>query len=484
LISLRRRLTISYTVLVGSFVALVVIALTVVAFEVIVRSLDEAIAGAVREANAIVISAPNIAPQALAERIRRDVDRSDIDVRVFADRRPGGPFGPGGPPFGGQPPAAVDPALQGPGGPQGPGLPPQPGPGPGPGPGPDHPFAWLTNVHGAFVPVGETRLAIVPNGPLLDGLARTFFGLAALALLLGLVAAWLLARWMAAQIVAPVVAVTGELRRFGSGDFTPNSVPLGRFSDVGELIDAYNGAAAQVAAAFEERGHAEARMRRFLADAGHEMRTPLSVVTAYIDILRKGGTHDEHVRAQAFSTLASETQRMRRLVDRLVALARLEQPETTQPVPVDVGVLAHDAVAAVVAARGGDVSCEVESGTFVLADPADLHEAIGNLVDNAVKYGAGSLVRVMVEHARDAIVVRVSDCGPGIDPLEQDKIFERFYRGSAQQEVDGSGLGLAIAARAATRAGGELTLERSGGGETVFALRLPQIGDRQMRYTR
>jgi signal transduction histidine kinase len=79
----------------------------------------------------------------------------------------------------------------------------------------------------------------------------------------------------------------------------------------------------------------------------------------------------------------------------------------------------------------------------------------------------------MVEHERDAVVVRVSDCGPGIDPLEREKIFERFFRGGGHPDVEGSGLGLAIAARAAKRAGGELTLERSEPGETVFAVRLP-----------
>ena len=108
-----------------------------------------------------------------------------------------------------------------------------------------------------------------------------------------------------------------------------------------------------------------------------------------------------------------------------------------------------------------------------MADPADLHEAIANLVDNAIKYGAGTPVRVAVEHEPNAVVVRVSDRGPGIEPTERDKIFERFYRGSGQEIVAGSGLGLAIAVRAAKRAGGELSLERSGLGETVFKLRLP-----------
>jgi signal transduction histidine kinase len=474
LISLRRRLTVSYTVIVGGIIAAVAIALAVVVADGVMRSAANAIFTAASEGRAIVANEPSILPGALAGRVRALVRRSDIEVFLarprergprFGSRRPGelgvpprGGFG--GPPgdIGGPPPG-----NDGPPGADGP---------PGTG-GPYRPPMWPSNVRAEFVRVGDAQIAIFPNGPVLDGRIREIFGLLALVLVLAFVLAWLIARWIAGQAVAPLVAVTGELRRFASGDFTPNAVPFGRFSDVGELIDAYNGAGEQVAAAFAERERGEARMRRFLADAGHELRTPLSVVTAYIEILRKGGGDDAEMRAQAFTTLASETLRMRRLVDRLVALARLEQPETTQPVVLDLGALARDAVEAIVAARGGDVSCEVESGTYVRADPADLHEAIANLVDNALKYGAGSLVRVMVEHERDTVVVRVSDCGPGIDPLDREKIFERFFRGAGNADVAGSGLGLAIAARAANRAGGELTLERSEPGETVFALRLP-----------
>jgi signal transduction histidine kinase len=464
--SLRRRLTISYTVLVGAFIGLVALVLTWVAFDAVVRPIGEAIESAASAARAIVAAEPQISADELAVRVRNLVARSD--VTVFVARRPGPPpsaLGPGGP--------------GGPGGPIGPGAfggVPRDRFGPPPsafgGGRPSVNFETFANVHGEFINVRGTQLAILPVRATLEARAREYLAILATVLLLAIVAAWLIARWMAAQAVAPLVAVTAELRRFAAGDFTSKSIQLGGGSDVGQLIDAYNGAAAQVAAAFEERERAEGRMRRFLADAGHELRTPLSIVTAYVEVLRKGGI-DARVSDQAFTTLATETTRMRRLVDRLVALARLEQPETTQPAVVDVGALAGDAVAAIVAARGGDVVCDAESGAFVLADPADLHEAIANLVDNAIKYGAGTPVRVAVEHERNAIVVRVRDRGPGVAPGDRDKIFERFYRGAGQENIEGSGLGLAIAVRAAKRAGGELSLERSGSGETVFTLRLP-----------
>jgi two-component system OmpR family sensor kinase len=457
--SLRRRLTISYTMIVGAFIGLVAIVLTWVAFDAAVRPIGDAIALVASETRSYVATSPEISPDVLAERVRTLVARADVRVFVM---RPGGPGGGFGPPPGD------------PGAPRYPGAPGIPRfPNAPVDAGPDRAFATFAGVHGEFVRVGGTEIAIVPDRMVLEARAREFLAILVAVLLLALVAAWLIARWIAAQAVAPLIAVTAELRRFAGGDFTPNAIPLRGMSDVGQLIEAYNGAARQVAAAFDERERGEGRMRRFLADAGHELRTPLSIVTAYIEVLRKGGADDADVRAKAFGTLATETTRMRHLVDRLVALARLEQPETTQPAVVDAGVLATDAVAAIVAARGGDVVCDVESGTFVLADPADLHEAIANLVDNAVKYGAGSRVRVVVEHARNAVAVRVIDGGPGIAPADRERIFERFYRGAAQAEAEGSGLGLAIAARAATRAGGELSLERSAPGETVFVLRLP-----------
>ncbi len=415
--ALRRRLTFAYTVIVGAFIGFVAIVLTGFAFDAVVRPLGDSIQAAAREGRALVAAQPDIAPDALAARVRAFVPSPEVAVFVIGPPRFGPP--PGGPPPDGGPRGF------------GPGRPPGRPPGFGPGPPPAAPgriIESMLGVRAEFVRVGGTQVAIVPQGAVLEARAREYLAILGVLLLFAFVAAWLIARWIAT---------------------------------------------AHVAAAFEERERAERGMRRFLADAGHELRTPLTIVTAYVDVLRKGGHEDANVRAQAFATLTSETQRMRRLVDRLVALARLEQPETTQPVVVDIGALAHDVVAAIGTARGGNVTCEVESGTFVLADPADVHEAIGNLVDNALKYGAGTPVRVAVKHERDAVVVRVGDGGPGIAPEDREKIFERFYRGAGRPDVEGSGLGLAIAARAAKRAGGELTLERSAPGATVFTLRLP-----------
>jgi signal transduction histidine kinase len=491
--SLRRRLTISYTVLVGAFIALVAVVLTWLAFEALVQPIKSAIESYAREARQIAAAEPFVSGDALVTRLRSILDRPDI--MIVAYRRPNGLRGAlgvlGVPGLGAQPEfglslggsggsgGAADFGFGFPGGLGGAGSPQPPRGSAADGDlfgagGPRFDVGGILGIRPVFVRVGSVELLFAADRPVLESRVRiyliTLFG----ALILAFIGAWLLARWIAAQAVEPLIAVTAELQRFAAGDFTPREVLAGRVSDVGSLIEAYNGAAAQVSAAFKERERAEERMRRFLADAGHELRTPLSIVTAYVEVLRKGGVDDARLRDRAFSTLGAETTRMRRLVERLVALARLESPETTQPQVVDLGLLAADAVEAIVAARGADnVLCDSESGAFVLADPADVHEAIANLVDNAIKYGEGSMVRVTVRHGQGTVSLRVSDCGPGIPDVDREKIFERFYRSSEQQLSEGSGLGLAIAKRAAARAGGELVLERTGERETVFRLRLP-----------
>lgn len=461
--SLRRRLTVSYTVLVGAFISLIAIVLTWLAFDATVQPLKDAIAADAREVVEISVSDPYLKTEALVARLRNALGRPDIVI--FARTRGDGFGFPRAP---GMPPPGQDRGGPPPDGREGP-----PPDGFGFAGGPHVDVSGMLGIRPQFVRLGTSVVIIAPDRTHLEARVRLFIMALLGAIVFAFIAAWLIARWIAAQAVAPLIAVTGELQRFAGGDFTPREVARGGKTDVGALIEAYNGAAAQVSAAFDERERGEARMRRFLADAGHELRTPLSIIVAYIEVLRKGGVDDPRLRERAFDTLGSETTRMRRLVERLVALARLESPETTQPVVVDLGAIAPDAVAAVVAARGGDVQCHVESGAFVLADPGDLHEAITNLVDNALKYGEGSPVTVTVEHELAAVAIRVTDRGPGIPVADREKIFERFYRSAVQQTIEGSGLGLAIAKRAAARAGGDLTLERSGAGETTFAIRLP-----------
>jgi signal transduction histidine kinase len=453
--TLRSRLTLSAAAAVGLVLVILAVVVTRLAFALVTQPTLSAVAQGVAAAEAVVAAHPGDAsPAAVARAI--DAARRP-GVVAFAghtdDRR-------------GPPPGAGTGPEPGRGGPGRPNL------------GPATMQVSLTSLlglrpHHVLLAGGKAEILIAPDLQLLEPAVRLYLESLALAVVAALAAAWLFGRWIAAQAIAPLITVTGELRRFAHGDFTPRHVSGADRSELGALIEAYNGATAQVAAAFAERVRVEEQMRRFVADAGHELRTPLTVVSAFIDVLERGGIDDADIRARAFPTLRTETRRMRRLVERLMALARLERPEAGSTEAVDVGEIADGAVAEVLAARRGDVSLDVATDeTRVLADRGELHEAIGNLVDNAVKYGAGSPVRVEVRHESGNVVVRVSDGGPGIPEQEREHVFERFFRGEQTTGIEGSGLGLAIAERAAARCGGTIRLENATSG-TTFALVLP-----------
>ncbi|MBD5656627.1 MAG: HAMP domain-containing protein [Candidatus Eremiobacteraeota bacterium] len=290
-----------------------------------------------------------------------------------------------------------------------------------------------------------------------------------------ILAAWFFGRTIAAQALRPLVETTASLARFGAGDFTPRPVVTTDRNEIGALAEAYNRAAAQVSSAFEERRAAELQMRQFVADAGHELRTPLTVIMGFIDVLRRRAMQEPGLSTKIYDTMLVESRRMKTLIDKLIVLARLENQAPLALATVDVGGLANQVVGALQAlAPHPRIALDVNSGVFVRADEHELHDALSNLVENALKYAPESPVNVRV--ALDGIhaVVDVSDRGPGIPLEEQQLVFDRFYRGRERAEAEGFGLGLAIAKRAVERAGGRLSLVSRADEGSCFTIRLPR----------
>jgi two-component system OmpR family sensor kinase len=291
------------------------------------------------------------------------------------------------------------------------------------------------------------------------------------------IAAWLAGRFITNQALRPLVETTASLNRFAAGDFTPREIVTTDRSEIGALVTAYNGAAAQVASAFEERRAVEREMRQFVADAGHELRTPLTVVIGFIDVLRRRSGADPGTTTRIFDMMLAESRRMRALIDKLISLARLENPLGPEVSPVDVGDVAEQVVAAMQALQSKPrIELAAERGVIVNADEYELHEAISNLVDNALKYAPLSPVEVRVRTENGRAVVDVADRGPGLSEEERVRVFDRFYRGENRGDEEGSGLGLAIVKRAVERAGGEVTVDSQGGHGARFTIRLPLPG--------
>ncbi len=286
--------------------------------------------------------------------------------------------------------------------------------------------------------------------------------------------AFFIGRYITQQAIRPLVEVTEALQRFAARDFRSQAITLARRSDFDILAHAYNAAAEQVSAAFAERDTAEAQMRQFVADAGHELRTPLTIVLGYIDLLRRRVSAADERSKFIFSSIASEGRRMRTLVDNLVLLAKLEGEDTRLFEPFDVGTLVAEIVDLRRAlAPGVRFDIETRVAATAIADRGEVHEALANIIDNAIKYAPGSPIRVESTVPRDGIVeIAVADEGPGIPPEDREAIFERFFRGARRGEVEGSGLGLAIAKRAVERAGGTLRLDATAARGTRFVVAL------------
>jgi len=222
----------------------------------------------------------------------------------------------------------------------------------------------------------------------------------------------------------------------------------------------------------EERREAAERYQRFLADTGHELRTPLTIVSGYVDILRAGDGRAQGFDERIVEGLHAETARMRALVGKMLTLARLESPAGVARL-LDIAAASRASVDTM-RRRYPErtISLVAADAVRIVIDADDFADALGNLVENAIKYAPSVEIAIAASTHAGRATISVSDRGPGIAYDEREKIFERFYRGRRHGEAEGLGLGLAIVKAVAERWGGEAYFE-SVPGRTVFTLAFP-----------
>ena len=286
--------------------------------------------------------------------------------------------------------------------------------------------------------------------------------------------AWRIAEIVAAHTLAPLLRTTNALTRFAEGDFTPESVDTNDRSELGQLARAYNGAVAQITYAFEELSKAEEEMRQFVADAGHQLRTPLTVIMGHLSGLsaRERISGDPAI----VSRMLDEARRMKSLIDDLILLAKLEHPQTEKITLIDTNELATRV------ARSFSGFDEHRISVFTSDEPAcvavcesELFSAVAALVDNALKYAKGSPVSISVLSNSAVVTIEVEDDGPGLSDADRERIFDRFYRGETSAGTVGTGLGLAIVSRTVERAGGAITVENCASGGLCCRIVLPSV---------
>lgn len=277
---------------------------------------------------------------------------------------------------------------------------------------------------------------------------------------------------------SPIDGMIASAGRIADGDLTERTPVDEPDSEVGQLATALNRMLDRIESAVDEKTRSEERMRRFVADASHDLRTPLTSVRGYADLYRQGATDPASV-ARGMDRIEAEATRMTRLVDDLMVLARLDQRPDRDETPVDIGRVVGEAVDAarvVDADRVYDLDLPAEP-TVVPGDADQLRQVLDNLLANGRRHTPpGTTIGTTVHATVDEVVIDVVDDGPGFRPDDRARAFDRFWRVTRSDEnhLDGSGLGLSIVQSIVENHGGSVTLGDAPGGGAHFVLRFPR----------
>src|ERR671918_2805328 len=234
---------------------------------------------------------------------------------------------------------------------------------------------------------------------------------------------------------------------------------------------------AEIERAFAERVAAEERLRRFVADASHELRTPVTSIRGYAELFRRGAGDRPADLANTMRRIEQEGERMGELVEELLLLARLDQGLPLERQPVDLPAVVAAAVDAARAADPGrPIDVDSQKRVVVLGTESRLRQVVDNLHTNArVHTPAGTPIHVRLAPANEEVVLEVADEGPGVPAEEADRIFERFHRTdrSRTRSQGGVGLGLAIVRSLVEAHGGAVGYRARPRGGSIFRIVLP-----------
>ena len=279
---------------------------------------------------------------------------------------------------------------------------------------------------------------------------------------------------IAGRVLAPIERISGVAREIQATNLSRRIDLEGPDDELKRLADTFDAMLARLDTAFE-------RQRQFVADASHELRNPLAVIRTNVDVVLADPDAEPESLRQTATVVRRASERMTRLVDDLLALARLEAPSARSD-EVELGELMCEAADELDAsARRQDVALERASAEpiTVVGDREGLKRAVANLLSNAIRHSAaGSRVRLAAGREQGWAWLAVADEGPGIGAEHREKVFDRFYRvdrGRARGE-GGSGLGLAIVREIVEGHGGRVTLHSETGSGALFALWLPLSG--------
>jgi len=321
-------------------------------------------------------------------------------------------------------------------------------------------------VRGRVIEIVQVARSVADQERYLSTLRRVLVVGGAVAVAFAFVSGWI----MAGVVLRPIHRITQTARAIGEARDLNRRVQYGGPNDeLGELATTFNTMLAQLEQAYKQQ-------QQFVADVSHELRTPLTTLRGNLGLLRREPPISDEDRAEVLSDMEDECERLIRLVNNLLTLARAEARRSFQREPIQVTPLLEE-----VCRQAGlldpdrQIICNPGSDIVVLADRDALKQILLILLDNALKHTAGE-VTVSAALERGRVLLSVRDRGPGIEAERLPHIFERFSPVKGGSSGPNTGLGLAIAKSLVEAQGGTITVTSQSGQGSVFTVSLPSAG--------
>ena len=318
-----------------------------------------------------------------------------------------------------------------------------------------------------YKPITFRELERVVNSRTLTKLRNYSFGALGVLFVASLGVGWV----VAGRVLRPIGRITSVARDIQATDLSRRIELPGPDDELKQLGDTFDAMLARLDAAF-------AAQRQFVADASHELRNPLAIIRTNVDVALADPRADPEDLRHTIVVVKRASDRMARLVDDLLALARRQEP-ILEHEPVDLGVAvteASDDFVVPAAARNIVLDRAIAPGVVVTGDRDALKRAVANLLENAVRLAPeGSRIRLATGGEGNQAWIAVADEGPGIAPEDQPHVFDRFWRADkGRSRADGgTGLGLAIVRQIAEGHGGQIRLRSKVGVGSSFVIWLP-----------
>ncbi|CAB4958376.1 MAG: HAMP domain-containing protein [Actinobacteria bacterium] len=316
----------------------------------------------------------------------------------------------------------------------------------------------------------------------MENIDRTLRRLQGLFVLIGLAMIFFIAlasRKVIKVGLKPLANVEETAERIAEGDLTARLPDVKPNTEVGRLVNTLNTMLGRIEESFAARVESESKLRRFVADASHELRTPITAIRGFAELHRQGAVAGEEKTKELIGRIENESKRMGSLVEDLLLLARLDQSREMKSDPVNLSKLVADAVESARAAGPNHVVNFENSSEdiYTLGDNDRIHQVVANLLANARTHTpAGTVIDVTVKQDLDGVRIRIADNGPGLSAADQERIFERFYRADASRvrtDGEGTGLGLSIVDAVMRAHAGQVSVESEIGKGAAFTLFFP-----------